>query len=271
MKNSNTLPQNQRVYGPLQAKSLESVLLKKFIDEYGYSDKRMVAKLIIEDMLGVIDRFQPPKKRLKQGEFICYVVSLERGRVYRRRMEETELVPVVLKLFTKEELKLFTKPGNWDRVRTMRIMRMVKDAVKQGGILSTPDLSKILALPYGTICECIRKYEKETSEIVPIRGALHDIGRKVSHKRLAISKCKSGKSIPEVAREIDHSVAAVDRYDDDFGRVFELSSIFTAQEIANLTKISVSVVREYLELIRDFYPNKHIKEHERNEVGNKTT
>jgi len=271
VKNSNTLPHNQRVYGPLQAKSIESVLLKKFMDEYGYSDKSMVAKLIIEDIVGVIDKFQPSKKRLEQGEFVCYAVSLEKGKVYRRRMEETELVPVVLKLFTKEELKLFTKPGNWKKVRIMRIVRMAKEAVKQGGILSTPDLSKILALPCSTICGRIRKYEKETNEIVPIRGTLHDIGRKVSHKRLAISKCKSGKSIPEVAREINHSVPAVDRYNDDFGRVFELCSIFTAQEIARLTKISVSVVREHLELIRDFYPDKHIKEYEDKKVEDKST
>jgi len=271
VKNTNTLPRNQRVYGPLQAKTIESVLLKKFMDEYGYSDKRMVAKLIIEDMLGIIDRLQPPKKRLKQGEFTCYVVSLEKGKVYRRRMEETELVPVVLKLFTKEELKLFTKAGNWKKARTMRIVRMAKEAVKQGGILSTPDLSKILSVSCRTISKCIQKYEDETGEIVPIRGTLHDIGRKVSHKRLAISKCKSGKSTPEVAREINHSVAAVDRYDDDFGRVFELSSIFTAQEIAKLTKISVSVVREYLELIKDFYPDKHIKEYEEKDEKDKTT
>ena len=51
------------------------------------------------------------------------------------------------------------------------------------------------------------------------RGVLKDIGPRVSHKGVAIEHGLNGREPVDVARAINHSVQAVDRYLNDFRRV----------------------------------------------------
>ncbi|MBK9095708.1 MAG: DUF1670 domain-containing protein [Anaerolineae bacterium] len=89
---------------------------------------------------------------------------------------------------------------------------------------------------------------------VPIRGTVHDIGPSVSHKAEVIRRYLRGQSPADIARELNHSQHAVDRYIKDYEvtRTLAQSSRCTRFRRSRSTP---SLVREHVQLIREYEPN----------------
>ena len=81
---------------------------------------------------------------------------------------------------------------------------------------------------------------------VPTRGYVQDIGPTLSHKGLAVRHWLQGKEPVAVARAINHSLAAVERYLEDFKRV-SLLVIKGLDEtaIARAANMSPALVKSY--------------------------
>ena len=90
---------------------------------------------------------------------------------------------------------------------------------------------------------------------VPIRGTVHDIGPSVSHKAEVIRRYLRGQSPADIARELNHSQHAVDRYIKDYEVTRTLAQKFPLHEIPALAKHAASLVREHVQLIREYEPN----------------
>ena len=90
---------------------------------------------------------------------------------------------------------------------------------------------------------------------VPIRGTIHDIGSSVSHKAEVIRRYLRGQSPADIARELNHSQHAVDRYIKDYEVTRTLAQKFPLHEIPALAKHAASLVREHIQLIREYEPN----------------
>jgi hypothetical protein len=81
---------------------------------------------------------------------------------------------------------------------------------------------------------------------VPTRGFIQDIGPTVSHKAQAIRHWLEGKEPVSVARAINHSLAAVERYLDDFKRVSLLAMKgLDATATARAANLSPTLVATY--------------------------
>lgn len=254
-------------YGPLMYKNIKTVLFRKFVTQYGYRDKAMIARHIIDDILQTINQYEPPKKRMQQGKIIYYAIKLKSRIRYKMPMEWIKLVPVTLNLFTDEEKKFLKTEGvndRWNRAREMRIVRLANEAKQQGGVLSISDLALITTTNSSIIGKIIFNYEQRTGDTVPIRCVEHETGSKISHKIITIEKMLSGKLSPDIAREIDHDTKSVDRYIDSFRRVYLLSSSHKVLTIYQITKIPPFVIKQYLKMIRQYYPQKYIKEYDLN-------
>ena len=71
-----------------------------------------------------------------------------------------------------------------------------------------------------------KQYEAQQGCALPHTGALHDMGSCVSHKTTILKKVVFEKRDPaEVARECNHSQAAVDHYLKDYHRVKTLYTL----------------------------------------------
>lgn len=122
------------------------------------------------------------------------------------------LVPVTLTLVTPEDIddrvnKLPRKAGM--KKITARLLR---DARAQGAVLSETDLAIIFRVSGSAVSNYVQEYEEEHGVVLPRPGSEMDIGKTLTHKKLAFQNYKKKMSTSENARLIDHSPESVDRY-----------------------------------------------------------
>ena len=135
------------------------------------------------------------------------------------------------------------------------LVRAAFDAYAQGGVLTTTDLAVLFHRPYSYVSVLIRDYERETGEVVPRRGNIHDIGRTLTHKRIICRKAYlEGKITPVIAHETCHSAVSVDRYLLDFLRVYfaHVERGMSLEETVFAVQRPRYLVEEYLALIEEF-------------------
>lgn len=79
-----------------------------------------------------------------------------------------------------------------------------------------------------------------------------DIGRTLTHKKLAFHNFKKKMSTSENARSIDHSPISVDKYIRDGIRVEKLHGAGNNEyDISFLTGLSIGLVNEYIKVITE--------------------
>ena len=206
----------------------------------------MRAKLT-DELVNLFEIIAPERSRMKHGQVLWNALDKNtRGDSPRRRY-----VPVVLTLISEQDVEQLTNGITMERIAEQSIARMIHEAYEQGGILSSRDLG-LITLRHGSSLSAMRKrYEAQHQCTLPHTGALHDMGTCVSHKKLIIRKVVLEKKDPaQVARECNHSQAAVDHYLKDYHRVKTLYQLDQDIEFIHLaTQIAKHVVVQYIELI----------------------
>jgi len=120
--------------------------------------------------------------------------------------------------------------------RRQQIVRMSVEAQEQGALLTQEDLALLLDSHVRTIRSDIEKLRKEQGVVVPTRGTVRDIGPGVTHKHKAVELWLSGKEALEVARWLNHSLTAVERYIQTFSRV-----VYAQRKMRNMLKTAMVV------------------------------
>jgi DNA-binding MarR family transcriptional regulator len=140
-------------------------------------------------------------------------------------------------------------------LRQRRLMRIADEAREQGGLLCQEDMAEILMCDVRTIRRDIESLRKREI-IVATRGQVRDIGPGVTHRGIAVRLWLEGKEPVEIARHINHSIAAVENYIEKFKRVAYLrGKNFDDYQSALTIGISVSAVKTFVELYTQ-YQNK---------------
>ncbi len=238
-------------------RDLPELLVHKFLNEYGYDHGPVIARAIVEDLLATIERCWP--ERIPPKTIVWLAVRRE-WRDRRRGLDLTDLVPVHLPMVIDEELALLTdRELRWNRRARRafcraRFARWCFEAYEQGGVLTLLDLSLMSGLSEHFVSKVLQEYEVETGKIVPTRGTVHDIGRGVTHKAEVIRRWLRNESPEKIARELSHSQGAVDRYIAAFQRVRILATKVHISDLPTLAGLSVSVVNEYVALLRQYEP-----------------
>lgn len=134
-------------------------------------------------------------------------------------------------------------------MRQQVLCRITEEARSQGGLLTQEDAAFLLHTSVRTIRRDMADLLERDIHIAT-RGVLKDIGPSVSHKGIAIRHWLAGKEPADVARAINHSVQAVDRYLADFCRVvFATRQGFDTTTTCRMTRLSATLVTTY----RDIY------------------
>lgn len=206
----------------MQKRSVSQLLVHKFLTEYGYDHGPVVAEAIVRDILATIERCYP--EGVPPKTVVWLAVRIERGK-QRKGLDVRDLIPVQLCMVTEEEMKLLTdkalrkKQKARQAFNRSRFSRWCFDAYEQGGVLTHLDLAIISGLSEKVIREHIWAYEKAHTCVVPTRGTVHDIGGAVTHKAEVVRRWLRHESPAQIAKTLQHSQDAVDRYLADFQRV----------------------------------------------------
>lgn len=243
----------------INKRHLPGLLVHKFLTEYGYDHGPVIARAIVDDLLLTLERCYPERVPPKT---VIWLAVRQESHGQRKGLDITDLIPVQLMLVTDSEVKILTAPdlGNAHcrqarhAFNRARFARWCHEAYAQGGVLTQLDLSLLSGLSTGYIKRSLHQYEKETGDVIPTRGTVHDIGPSVTHKAEVIRRWLRHESPAEIARALNHSQASVDRYIADYQKVRTLTQKFPEIDLPTLSGLTPSVVQQYRALLHEYEP-----------------
>jgi hypothetical protein len=247
-------PTRRQSYDATGRKTFRSSLCNLLQTEFPGVFGPAVTRLFSEHIDALYQRFHPLGSRFAAGQCLWIAVAVDDFPTRGKRIEQTRLVPVVLDLVTADDVEDAVAGSVRAKTRPIKVLRLFHQAYAQGGLLTEADVSLLLHLPINTVSAVVLRHEREEGQAVPRRGTIHDMGRSVTHKRIICYKrLVEKKTTSKVAEETFHSPEEVEYYVQSLRRVqLCLSAGMTEEDIAAATGRARSVVREYLELIRDF-------------------
>lgn len=247
----------QQVYNPLCDKTVHHVLRHLFVTEFGYADKVIFAEAMIERILAALQPCWLPTAALQPGQFLWLAVSHDGHKHAHQLMRDMPLVPVVLDLVTDDELQTLAQGQSYAQTRRQRIMRLLRQAFAQGGVLAETDLSALLLSSVSSISEEIRRLQA-AGQSLPYRGTVQDVGLTLTHKVQIIRLFEQGYLEPEICSRLSptHSLQAVTRYIQAYKNVIKLVERgFSAAEINAILHMSVRLVYAYVAIARQHHPD----------------
>lgn len=179
----------------------------------------------------------------KDGQVRYQCVDIKAGAG--RKLSECPLVPTALTLIDVQKDREVLRAHGAVALRRAKLVRIAEEAREQGGVLTQEDLGVLLSCDERTVRRDIKDLRAQGIH-VPTRGFVQDIGPTLSHKAQAIRHWLEGKEPVGVARAINHSLKAVERYLEDFKRVALLAiKGLDATAIARAANLSPALVATY--------------------------
>jgi hypothetical protein len=251
-------------YESIPKRTFESALLHLLETEYGLLGGRRILKLLVEDVLALVQEFYPDSARVPSGTIVWSCTGDEGQKAQPgKHTEEYKTVTVRLPLITREDLGERLK-GHTPRAERgaeaqerdrKRLARLSKAAQEQGGLLTLAELSVLLNRSYQVVSRYARDWEEQHAEPLPLKGYRMDQGSRPTHKGEIVRLSEQGLAPPDIARETGHNLKSVERYLKDYERAkFLLKRGHSAEEIAGLTGRGQSVVLEYLAIAQQYHP-----------------
>jgi len=213
----------------------------------------VTAANVADELIRIFEENVPQKDRLKHGQMLWNALDKNTRGDSRNRKYKS----VVLSVVTDEDVALFEQNKSIKEIRKQVIARIMKNAYQQGGILSTRDVSLILATGDDAISRARIEYETEHQTVLPHPGVLHDMGPTITHKRMIIHKYVAEKKATNIiALETNHSQRAVDHYIRDYNRVKILLDDHKDLEFIHMaTKIAKPVIAQYQAIFNQYVKN----------------
>ena len=240
------------IYNTVQQKSLENMIKRELVLNYGYDNKVAIAESLSARIMQLLNDYAPDKESIKPFQLLWVGVDQYDHPGQGKTLAQTAQKSIVVDLWTKEELDLLAKGSKPSSLLPRRVARITKQALKQEAVLIQTDLALMLGVSVASIRKAIDLWQKEHKEVLPLRGTVHDMGMTFSHKRMIVELHLKGLFTSEIARISDHDPQNVDRYIDDFERVLEFAREDAAiYKIAFFTGMSERLIKEYMEIIKE--------------------
>ena len=241
-------------YDASDRKTFKSVLCHLLHTEFPGIFGPTISRLFADKIDELYERFHPPRSRFKSGQVLWTGVAIDDPPSRNKRIEDTRLVPIVLDLVAAQDIHEAQDKVLRSRTRLTKIIRPFRQAYEQGAVLGHADVSLLLNMHISKISTCVLSYERETGQLIPRRGTIHDMGRSVTHKAIICYKSLvEKKPTSQVAQETFHSPEDVEHYVQCFRRIqLCRDKGLSPEEVAQATGHSLALVQEYLDLIVEF-------------------
>ena len=241
-------------YDASDRKTFKSVLCHLLHTEFPGIFGPTISRLFADKIDELYERFHPARSRFQSGQVLWTGVAIDDPPSRNKRIEDTRLVPIVLDLVAAQDIHEAQDKVLRSRTRLAKIIRLFRQAYEQGAVLGHADVSLLLNMNISIISKYVMSYERETGELVPRRGTIHDMGRSVTHKAIICYKSLvEKKPTSQVAQETFHSPEDVEHYVQCFRRIqLCRDKGLSPEEVAQATGHSLALVQEYLDLIEEF-------------------
>lgn len=253
-------------YESINKRNFHQAIVRLLEDEYKILGSRKLLEMLADDIENLHREYYPSRNQVGFGE-IVFTTTKDDGQrqSYGKMTEDYASVTVVLPLITKEDVerRIYYKKGDRNsnykhrEARDIETMvRLLKSAKEQGGLLSGAELSVLMNRSLSTIGKYLKAYTEKTGEILPLKGYVLDQGSLPTHKGIIISLYEQGISPADIVLNTRHSQDAVDRYIKHYEQIKKLlKKRLDENAIKEITGRSIKVVREYIKLNYDLNPN----------------
>jgi len=245
---------NKAIYGPLSQKTLRSALKRELLNNFGFENMALVADLLIERFLAIVDEFSVAPGRLQPYQTM--VIGVDKGEKfgYGTSIANVKLKSAIVSLITPEEILELAEGMALRELQPRMAARIIKEAYAQGAVLSFDIVGLLFGLSPVTISKWVQQYyASHPDEVLPHAGVIFDLGRTVSHKDRVLMLYYQGLLTQEIARRTNHNPPQVDKYINDHQRIVTAHEAgHSFDEICLLTGLSPSLVQEHLDWYQHF-------------------
>lgn len=211
--------------------------------ESDYSFPRAICRSLVDLMWDFVN--ETAGEKLREGQITFYAASSSEPPG--KKLSEIRSVPIHLTFHDRNDMMILSEKGT-SGLRKHKILRMSREALDQGGLLTQEDLAVLLCSSRRTIRRDIKEFKQQGIDI-PTRGTLQDIGPGVTHKSKVVKMWLEGYEYTDIERKTGHSGFSVQRYLSGFSKAIRFYSRgYSIIEIRELTDMSERLVKEYLDL-----------------------
>jgi transposase len=265
-----SMNQTRDRYESINKRNFHSAIINLLENEYKLLGSRKVLDMLADDIENLHRGYYPGKDQVGFGEIIFTTTKDDGQRQsYGKKTEDYATITVALPLITKEDVerRIYFKKGDRNsnyRHREARdietMVRLLKSAKSQGGLLSGAELSVLMNRSLSTIRKYLDAYREKTKEILPLKGYVLDQGSLPTHKGIIVSLYEQGISPADIVLKTGHSQDAVDRYIKHYEQVKKLiRKGMNETSVQEITGKSMKVVKEYIKLYHDLNPEQESK------------
>jgi hypothetical protein len=260
---------NQQIrdrYESISKRDFKTSLIRLLETEYKVLGSRRVLMMLADDVEQLHQEYYPSQNRLGFGDVVWQTTKNDGQRQsYGKKTEDYAVQTVILPLIRKEDIerRIYFKKGDRNsnyrhrEARDIELMvRLLKSAKAQGGLLSGAELSVLMNRTTGTIGKYLKAYFEKTGEVLPMKGYVLDQGSNPSHKGIIISLYEQAISPADIVLKTGHTQNAVDQYIKTYDQVLALvRKKHDAISISQITGRTLHTARQYLRLVKDFHPD----------------
>ena len=95
---------NKAIYGPLSQKTLHRALRRELLTNFGFENMALIADLLIDRLLGIVDEFSVAPGRLQPYQTMVIGVDKREKFGYGTRIANVKLKPAIVSLITPDEI-----------------------------------------------------------------------------------------------------------------------------------------------------------------------
>lgn len=256
-------------YESIPKRDYQTAVIRLLEQEYKVLGSHRILEMLADNLQQLHQEYYPLKDRAQMGDIIWQTTKDDGQRPsYGKKTESYNVQTVILPLVRKEDIdrrithKRGKKNENYvletDRDRE-QLVRLVKAAKAQGGLLSGAELSVLMNRSLTTIGRLLRENFHSSGEILPMKGYVLDQGSNPTHKAIIISLYEQGLSPLAISRKTDHTQGAVDRYLKTYEQVLQLvNKGHDANSICQITGRRMQTIVQYLRLVKEFHPKLNV-------------
>jgi hypothetical protein len=256
---------NPNRYRSIPKRNFRNAIIKLCEEHYKILGSRKVLSMLADDIVELHKEFYPEASRRGMGWIVWRTTSADTKKPsYGMRAEDYKIRTVLLPLVMEEdvEARMVGRTAKDDgrfikqQERDMRVMvRLIRSAYEQGGILSGAELSVLLNRSLTAIGGYLREYHRCHKDILPTKGNILDQGSSPSHKGVVIDLYEQGYPEVDIARLTTHNIESVSNYIKTYKNVLLLlEKGFGVMEMVRVTGRGRSTILQYQELAYLYHP-----------------
>ena len=231
--------------------SLEDSIINLIASDYSTIAGKKPRELLAKDIVGLVSDNYKNLGRLEPGQALWLGVDVNDRPSYGHGRGKTKLLPVIITVWSKEDIKDRMDGYSNREIREKRITRLFNEAFQQGTVFSNADVAMFVGVSPGTVSKQAREFMEREGVVLPTRGTIHDLGMATTHKRIIIKLYLAGHLTPEISRITNHSEEAVDRYIRAFEKIRLLKDKNT-DYIHIATGMSTWLIKSYMEILNEW-------------------